>query len=153
MGRMTVSTHIAAPQQEVFALLADLEGAADRIEAIQKIELLTDGPVGKGTRWRETRRVFKREATEELEISAFDPPNGYDVTCESCGCTFTTRIRCTPEGGGATVTMSMQSKANTFVAKLMRPLGFLMAGAMKKCVAKDLEELKRHAEGGTAGEA
>lgn len=146
MARMSLDVHIDAPQEQVFALISDLEGAADRIEGITKIEMLSEGPIGVGTRWRETRRMFKRDATEEMEISAFDPPSSYEATCESCGCTFTHEFRCTPENGGTKVTVTMLTKANTIMAKLMAPMGFLMKGAMKKCVQKDLEDLKQYAE-------
>lgn len=53
-----------------------------------KIELLTDLPVGEGTRFKETRIMFKREATEEMEFVEFDAPNVYTLGSYSCGCEF-----------------------------------------------------------------
>ncbi len=146
MAQMTVSTHVAAPQEQVFAVLADLERAPERIDGIKSVEILTDGPVGAGTRWRETRTMFKRDATEEMEIAAFDPPNGYDVTCDSCGCTITTEMRCVPDGDGTRVSMAISTTANTFFAKLMAPMGWLMKGSMRKILEKDLADLKAAAE-------
>ncbi len=146
MGQMTVSKHIAAPQDAVFAIITDLEGAEARITGIKKVELLTDGPLGVGTRWRETRTMFKRDATEEMEIAAFDPPNSYTTTAESCGCTYRTEMRCAPVEGGTELSMTMGWKANSIGAKLMSWMGFLMKGVMKKCIEQDLADIKAHAE-------
>lgn len=61
---LNCSVRIRGTQQAVFEAISDLEHAAERIGAIKEIEMLTDGPVGKGTRWRETRLMFGKECTE-----------------------------------------------------------------------------------------
>jgi uncharacterized protein YndB with AHSA1/START domain len=85
MPALTFTTEFAAPRERVFAAFTDLEHAAENVAAIVRVEVLTDGPVGRGTRFRETRVMFRREATEELEITAFDPPQSYTVEADSCG--------------------------------------------------------------------
>jgi hypothetical protein len=40
----------------------------------------------------------------------------------------------------------MTTKARTFLGKLMTPLGWLLSGMMKKCVVKDLENIKAFIE-------
>jgi len=119
---------------------------AGTLSGIERIEVLTDGPVGVGTRFRETRILFKREATEEMEFTAFEPGVSYSVGCESCGCRYDTRFDFVPEGGGTRVEMRMETKALTFGAKLMSPLAKLMAGAMRKMLENDLSEVKATAE-------
>ena len=83
MSTLTTSKFVQAPPEATFDAFTDLRSAPDRIEAITALEVLGDGPVGVGTRFRETRVVFKREATEEMEITAFDRPNSYAVEAES----------------------------------------------------------------------
>ena len=146
MADLVLTKTIAAAPESVFEIFADLDRAAERVSGIEKIELLTEGAVGVGTRWRETRIIFKKEAVEELEITAFEPPHGYEVGCESCGCRYTTAFRFTPVGAGTEVTMEMNTKPITFFAKLMMPLGALMMGSMKKCLERDLDDLKTVAE-------
>ena len=75
MAAVSVSTQIAAPVAEVFALFTDLKNAPGRVKGIKRIELLTNGPVGVGTRFRETRVMFKRDATEECKPA--DPGPGH----------------------------------------------------------------------------
>src|SRR5690606_37390928 len=85
MPKIEVSRSVNAPPATVFEMLTDLEGAPRRIPAIQKIEMLTPGPVGVGTRFRETRVMFGREASETMEFVAFEPGRSYTVTAFSCG--------------------------------------------------------------------
>jgi carbon monoxide dehydrogenase subunit G len=151
MSVIEVEKLVAAPRERVFEVITNLEGAAETIRGIQKLEVLTDGPVGVGTRWRETRVMFKREATEEMEITAFDPPNGYDVGAESHGCRYHSEFRLTPEGEGTKLTWRFEATPQTLPAKVM---GFLFKGMMKsvaKECLKDLEDIAAAAEG-RAGE-
>jgi carbon monoxide dehydrogenase subunit G len=146
MSKMKLSIGIDAAPEAVFDMIADIENSAERIEGIQKIEMLTEGPVGVGTKWRETRLMMKKEAVEEMEISAFERPTHYTVYCDSCGCDMDWTMRVEPSGDGSTLALDMTSKARTLTAKLMAPLGWLMSGMMKKCVVKDLENIKAYIE-------
>lgn len=143
---ITVTKHIDAPPHLVFDMLSDFENAPQRVEGIQRVEMLTDGPVGVGTRFRETRTMMKREATEELAITEFDRPRHYAVEADSCGCHFRTDVRVSGESGGSRVEMVTTSRATTLLAKLMTPLGVMMAGTMRKCLEADLDDVKRAAE-------
>ena len=62
----TLSRHVETPVDRVFEVFSDIPRSHEMVDQIVRIEMLTDGPVGVGTRWRETRMMFKREATEEL---------------------------------------------------------------------------------------
>lgn len=148
MVTLNLSTTVQAPPEHVFDIFTDLENAVDRVEGIIRMELLGDGPVGKGTRWRETRIMFKKETTEEMWISAYDPPRSYTVQADSCGSDFFTTFTFTREGDGTKVDMEVRTKSRTIFAKLMSPLGALFAGAMKKLMKKDLDDLKQVAEAG-----
>ena len=146
MAKLTMTKKVEAPIDIVFDIFSDIEKATERISGIEKIEMLTDGPVGKGTRFRETRIMFKRETTEELEFTAFEPGKHYTIGCESCGCTYETTFRFERDGSGTKVEMNMSARPVTFFARIMSPLAVLMMGSMKKAMDKDMEELKAAAE-------
>lgn len=146
MGQITVSKYINAPPERVFEVFADLPNAAGRVSAITRIEMLTDGPVGVGTRWRETRLMFKKEATETIEITAFDPPRSYTTLANSCGCRYECSFHFEPQGEGTNVVSRFAWTAQSLLAKLMSPLGKLMASACIKAFDKDLSEFKAHCE-------
>lgn len=52
MGKLVATTLVKAPADAVFAVYTDLEKMVDRIPQITALEVLTEGPVSKGTRWR-----------------------------------------------------------------------------------------------------
>lgn len=148
MAHFTVTKRVAAPVERVFDVAADLAHAADRIRGIEKIELLTDGPVGVGTRWRETRKVMGSRSTETMEITAFDRPHGYTVGCDSSGAHFEAKFSFAPDGNGTFVMLDARAEATSLMAQLMSPLGNLMFGTlMRKCMHDDLDDLARAAEG------
>ncbi len=154
MSTYTTSIRVSAPQELVFDALADLDRAPERISGIRRVERLTDGPVGKGTRWRETRIMFGKEATEELEMTSFDPPRGYTVDCESCGCVYSSTFRVRPEGRETVVELEFTGRGTNILSKVMGAImGPLMKRAMLKCINQDLADLKAFIETGGKAQA
>lgn len=138
---------IQRPVRDVFALFTDLRGAPGRVRGIHSLEVLTEGPVRAGTQFRETRILFKRPATETLTITALEPERRYVVGCHSCGCEYETEFRFQSVGEFTThVAMELKARPVTFMARLLQPLGKLMAGSMRKLLNQDLDDLKAAAE-------
>lgn len=149
MARLTLTRHVNAPLDRTFEVFSDLRGAPDRIPEIVSLEILTEGDVGVGTRFKETRKMFGKEATEEMEITAFDPPRAYAVECESCGAIYRSGFTFSPAAqGGTDVQMEMVVTPVSFFAKVLSPVAGLMMGAMRKALGKDMERLQAAAEGG-----
>ncbi len=153
MPSFTISRRVEAPIDAVFDVFSDIPQAHEMIDQITAIEMLTDGPVGVGTRWRETRMMFKRAATEEMEVTAFEPGRSYTVGCRSCGCEYESTWRFETEGDATRVEFEMGYRPLTFFAKLMSPLGRFMMPMMKKCFENDFQALKTVAESGPTPEA
>jgi uncharacterized protein YndB with AHSA1/START domain len=63
---------IRRPADEVFAFLADFENIPIWNYAIEETTKASAGPVGVGTRYRQTRSVPSRSA-EEFEVTVFEP--------------------------------------------------------------------------------
>ncbi len=138
---------VSASPERVFAVCTDFANITANIPSIKKMEILTPGPVGKGTRFRETRVMFGKEATETMEIADFVPGRSVSISGFSCGTRFLTRFDFHSEGSGTRVEMKMEFTPETLFAKLMSPLGWLMAGSMKKVIEQDLDDVKAVAEG------
>ncbi len=147
MATINMERTVHAPIEKVFATFTDLRGAANHINGITKLEVLTDGPIGVGTKFRETRIMFKKEATEELEITSFEPNQSYSVGSHSCGAEFKTTFRFIPKGDSTEVLLNINCKPVTLFAKIVSPLTTLMmAPTMKKCMTGDLNDLAAIAE-------
>ena len=142
MSELSVSTQVAAPIEKVFESFTQLEKAVERVPAITALEVLTEGPFGEGTRWRETRVMFKKEAIEEMWVTGFNPPHSYNVEAESHGMKYSTLFDFKTEGEGTKVSWVFTGEALTLGAKIMAPIfNVLMKGTMKKCMLGDLEAI------------
>ncbi len=146
MPSVTTTRHIAAPIERVFEVFTSLEQAAANIRGIDRVDLLTPGPFGLGTRWKETRTMLGKQATEEMWITEFDPPRAYTAEAESCGAHYRTVHRFAPEGAGTRVEMEFGARPVTWVAKLFSPLSFLMMGSLRKMMDHDLADLQQVCE-------
>ena len=145
MSKLQLSHTVDAPIEKTFQLFSDFANA-HRIDGIEKIEMLTDGPTGIGTRFKETRIMFGREATEEMEVTEFESNKLYTVAADSCGARFESTFRFHPVGKQTRVDMTMTSTPQSLFAKLFAPLGYLMAGGVKKVIASDIEQLAKVCE-------
>ena len=147
MSSFSFETHIDAPLEATFDVFTDLRQAPERLDQIESLDVLTDGPIGLGTRFRETRVMFGKSCTEEMEISAFTAPSSYTVACDSCGCHYETRFDFEADGHGTRVRSTMTATPLSLGAKLTAPImGVLFGKSMRKCFEKDLAQLKAHAE-------
>lgn len=146
MARLTVSRHINAPVEAVYAACSDFERAPEMVSAIQKIEILTPGPIRVGTRFKETRVMFGKPCTEEMEVASLEHNKEYSLRGYSCGAEFTTHFRFKPEAGGTNVEMLMETRARSLFAWLFAPLSFLFMGMMRKCVEGDMDDVTSYCE-------
>ena len=150
---ITVRKQIDAPPERVFAAATDLANAPKRIEGITRMELLTPGPVATGTRFRETRVLFGREATEELEVQGFEPPRRFSIGCDNHGCRYRTEFRFEPSGEGTEVELRFEATPLTLVARVMSVLTRPLMGRLASLCEKDLEDIKRSIESGSERES
>ena len=137
-----ITKQIAAPVELVFDVFSDITKIDNHLSGITKVVILSDMKEGVGTRWRETRTIFGREATEEMEISDFKPNQSYDVIASSRGTDYHIRHTFTPKDGGTQVDMIFSSTPTSLPAKLISSLGFLFKGTTRKMLEADLDELK-----------
>jgi uncharacterized protein YndB with AHSA1/START domain len=146
MVRVSVSRFVRAAPQRVFDLMVDLRGATRVVPAIQALEVLDEGPVRVGTRFRETRVVFGREHTETLEVTELDPPRRYAVGCTSHGARYDTRFTLQPRDGGTQIVMEFEGRPLTLVARILAVLTAPLTRKMVAECAKDLDAVALAAE-------
>lgn len=142
--RVTVETEIGAPLLEVWRLVTDIENAVATIKAIQKIEILERPLSGVvGLKWRETRTMFGKAATEVMWVTDAVEGSHYDTRAESHGSVYKTRVALENRNGRTGLVMTFEGEPQTLGAKIMWGLtGFLFKGATRKALAKDLADIK-----------
>lgn len=147
MPGVTVRQQVKADPENTFRVFADIPNAASFVAGIDSIELLTDGPFGVGSRWRETRTMLGKTATEDMTVTAFDPPNRYTAEAESHGTHYVSRYDFTPSDGGTLVTLRFDGRPQTVTARLLSVVGLLFLGQIRKMLAQDMADAAAHAEG------
>ena len=146
MAGVVVTKDINAPVERVFDLLTDFENSAEVIRGIVKMELLTDGAVGVGTRFRETRIMFGREADEVMEVSEFERPNGYVLTAESHGCRYVTKVCLSQNGDSTRLEMNFDAHPMSWLAKMLSFMTRPMLKSCAKAMDADLDDIKASLE-------
>ncbi len=146
MPGVTVQHLVKADPDTTFRVFADIPNTATMIAGIDSIEMLSEGPVGIGTRWRETRIMMGKVATEEMWVTGFDPPRSYVVEAESHGTHYHSRYDFEPAEGGTRVTLRFEGRPQSIAAKLMTIVGYLFMGQIRKMLAQDMADAAAHAE-------
>lgn len=147
MKPIVVSETVHAPIESVFAVVSDIPNAAGTISGINSIEMLTEGPVGVGTRWREERTFLGKAATETMWITEWHPPTRYAVEARSHGTHYLTTMQLEEIGQHETrVSLSMLAEPETMVSRVFMVLFAGMKKQVIRCFAEDLRDIKRACE-------
>jgi len=147
--QVSVSREIAAPAEVLWTIMTDLKTFEDTVSGIDSVEILSGGSdFDIGTKWRETRTMFGKEATEEMWVTEIDPGRSYVVNAESHGSKYTTAMSVAPTSDGTCeVTMDFGGEAVGTMAKVMSAtIGRFFENATKKAFAQDLDDIAAAAE-------
>lgn len=146
--KMSTSIDIAAPKEKVWDVITNIDGSAETITGIVSLEVLERPDSGLvGLKWKETRKMFGREAEETMWITDAVENKSYRVRAENHGVIYISDFVITPRGDQSTLSWTFAGTPQTFMAKLMGGLmGWMMKGSMKKMLLKDLEDIKKAAE-------
>ncbi|MFH5878590.1 SRPBCC family protein [Arthrobacter sp. NA-172] len=145
----TLSKHINASPEKVWAVISDIPGSAKTLSGVKAIQMLSEGPYGEGTRWKETRAMMGRDETVEMYVSQSDPPRGTTVTARQGGADYTTLFTLEERDGGTEVTLFFGAeilKPTLLSQIMMAAFGKIGMSVTRKALAKDLAEIAAKAE-------
>ncbi len=149
MRELTVSHEVAAEPEAVWAIITDLDEFERAISAIEKVERLDDGDgFGVGTRWRETRTMFGRTATEEMEVSSVDSGRSYVTEADSHGARYRTVMTVEAlASNGTRLSTTFGAEPHGLVTKVVAAtVGRLFERATRKALEKDLVDIANAAK-------
>jgi len=147
---ITTSETINANQERVWQVITDFDNAQENITSILAVEVLNRPETGLlGFSWKETRKMFGKEAEETMTISECVEGQCYETTANNHGTIYKSRLEITEiSPGQCTLSMSFGHQPVTFGAKIMSLFSFAFTGAIKKAFHDDLTDIKRVAEAG-----
>jgi uncharacterized protein YndB with AHSA1/START domain len=146
MATIKVLNFVAAPVERVFQLFTDIEHGSDHVSDIKRIEMLTQGPVRRGTRWRETREIMGVSDSAEMEITSFERNRTYTITHHKAGVAIATTFWFEPAPGGTNVTIEFELESGGLPPGLLAPLGWAIERKVTQVLSRDLVDLKHSAE-------
>ena len=154
MQSVSVNQECSAAPEVVWTLMTDMDTWVGTVEAIELVERLDDNEgFGLGTRWRETRTMFGRTATEVMEVTEYEEGKRYVTLAESHGAKYRSEMTVEAAGEGSRLSMSFSSEPQTFMTKVMAAtVGRLFMSSTRKAIAKDLEDIAAVAEKSSAGD-
>ena len=148
MRSTSVSRTVDAPVETLWSLATDLEHWPSVISAIERVEVLEGDGFAEGTRWRETRRMMGREATEEMWVTEVRPGRSYTTEADGPGVRYVTTWTFEPAGTGRTVvTFTFGARPTGVLAKaFLTVVGGLALRSVRKAIRGDLDDLATAAE-------
>lgn len=143
-----VDIAINRPKDLVWKAITDIEKCENIISSIIKLNILHK-PIDSfvGLKWKETREMFGKEATETMWITESVVNEYYCTRAESHGSVYITKLSLKDSESCTLLTMSFSAIEQTSLAKI---LSFLMSPMIKKSIikalTKDLEDIKHFVE-------
>lgn len=148
MARSSTSRQIKAPVAAVFDAVTNVENFPEKNADILRVEILTEQKRGVGARFRETRRMGKREGTTELECTEYVENQRVRFVTDQGGAVWDSIFTTTASDGGTLLTLEMEARPHKFMARIITPL---IAGMVSKAVEKDMDAVKAYCEGNAGG--
>jgi uncharacterized protein YndB with AHSA1/START domain len=132
-----VTIHLNRPVEQVFSFLMDTGKLSTWQSNLIKMEQLTEGPLRAGSRFREVRRLGRRETEIQGEITAFEPNKRFETKTLTKP-QVTVSYSFEAEAGGT----RLKHKFVMLTGGLMRIMEPLIASSIKKDTETDFETLK-----------
>jgi carbon monoxide dehydrogenase subunit G len=139
-----IEVTINSSKEKVWNVITDIENSVNVISGIEKIDILEkpDQELS-GLKWKETRTIFGKTATEVMWITDVKDNESYMTRAESHGQIYITKLSVSEKNGQTRLSMSFNSEPQSFGAKLMSGImSLFFKGATKKALEKDLNDIK-----------
>ena len=146
---IVLTRRVDAAPARVWSVLIDIENAADTLSGVESVELLGPATYAIGTRWRETRIMFGKKATEEMWVTAVDAPRRTVVEAESSGAHYPTIFTVEAEGTGSRLSLEFSGRpvTDSLGQRLIwSTVGKLGLSAAAKTMRVDLDDIATAAE-------
>lgn len=142
--QLRLTQHVDAPAASVWAVLTDVEHAADTLSGVEAVEMLTEGPYAVGTRWRETRTMMGMTASEQMEVTEVEDGHRTVVAAQNGEVAYRTvfTVREKPTGTDLTMVFGAEMPAQRGLTKLLGAvMGRIGLRASQRAMEQDLQDI------------
>lgn len=141
MTRIRVEREIPVPVEVVFRAVTDIERLPDTNPEIVSVEFQSEQRTGVGTRFRETRRMGKREMATDLEVTEFVDNERARMVADSHGTVWDTVFTFVPSARGTAFAMEMDARGHKLFNRIMNRI---MSPMFRRGMLKHLVQLERY---------
>jgi carbon monoxide dehydrogenase subunit G len=143
MAGFTRSIVIARPVERVFDFATDLANVSVLLPGVTKVEMLTDGGMRPGARFRETRGVRGKERSAVIEVAEHQRPDVHTARSAMLGMSASYRFRFSPDEGGTRVDMEAEVRGNLLWKLFLGALSRMMEKEDGEYLARLKEAMER----------
>jgi carbon monoxide dehydrogenase subunit G len=118
----TGKTTIDCPINEVFDFISDLRNGPKMNEDILSVEKLSEGPIGVGSKFKETKVIRGRNAEAMIEVVQFEANKAFSAQSEVNGLKVTYHYQLSEGNTGTIVKFQCEIKTSGLIMTLTKPL-------------------------------
>jgi carbon monoxide dehydrogenase subunit G len=131
------SVQIPLPPAEVFPWLLEEDKVPRWTGNLESYS--QNGTLGRGATARQVLEISGRRIDVELEITAYDPPNGAETRFSTNGIEVVNAYALEAAGGGTRLTQSVDAKPSGLTARMLVPV---IQPRLEQKLTEDLERLR-----------
>lgn len=146
--KVSASIEINVSKEKLWEVVTDYSKWKSFITSILDVEVLEEAVDSfKGFKWKETRMMFGKEATEVMWVTDFEVNSYYKTRAESHGSVYESTVEIKENGATCILTQGFEGFPQKIMGKIMMGLmGSMMNKSTEKALYKDLEDIKKYAE-------
>ena len=142
MPEVQVRERFGLPPEGAWEVLVAIERYPERVGSYESVELLGEACEGVGARWRQTRTVFGRSHSQEMEVTGWEPPRELVLVATEAGARYKTRTNLEAiDGGTEVVTTFSVAATNPIAWVFVQTIGRRILRSTGGAIEQDLVDL------------
>ena len=142
MPEIQLRQRFGLPPEGAWAVLVAFERYPEWVGSYEEVEFLGDAREGVGARWRQTRTVFGRSHSQEMEVTGWEPPRELVLVATEAGARYETRTNLEAiDGGTEVVTTFSVAATNPIAWVFVQTIGRRMLRSTGGAMGQDLADL------------